>query len=319
MCSSDLGPLGREGAQPPREFPVGRPARQRLVKRLEHASDLIRGFVDKFQSQMANAGLPPGFQMRARLLRFRSENRVAATHVSHHWMRAAFGILEFHAVLFARTAAIAIAGSRGQKPAEHAVLGVEDGQVLVGDGFDALPARAACEIGEGDDPKSVSHENTFSIDTDDTSVIDAMLVRLSEMVARRLRDHQLHARTIQIKLRYSDFSTFTRAKTLDHATQIDTELAAAVRALFHKNWTGKAIRLLGVYAQSLEAGEGQTSLLEEDKTQRWRSTLAAVDKIREKYGDTTVSLASGMNAPFRVRVHENPENLPGKEPKGTKP
>jgi DNA polymerase-4 len=135
------------------------------------------------------------------------------------------------------------------------------------------------------------------------------------MVARRLRDHSLYARTVQIKLRYSDFSTFTRARTLDHATQIDTELAEAVRDLFHKAWTGGAIRLLGVYAQSLESGEGQTSLLDEGKTEKWRKTLEAVDKIRDKYGDFTVSLASGMTAAWRARVHENPENLPGKEPK----
>ena len=171
------------------------------------------------------------------------------------------------------------------------------------------------EIGDGGDPKSISHENTFSTDTADAAVIDAMLVRLSEMVARRLRDHRLHARTVQIKLRYSDFSTFTRSKTLDHSTQIDTELAAAVRDLFHEAWTRKPIRLLGVYAQSLEAGEGQTSLLDETQTERWRKTLAAVDKIRGKYGDTTVSLAAGLHAPFRARVHENPENLPGKDPR----
>jgi hypothetical protein len=60
-------------------------------------------------------------------------------------------------------------------------------------------------------------------------------------------------------------------------------------------------------------------LLEEDQTQRWRKTLAAVDKMREKYGDTTVSLAAGLNAPFRARVHENPENLPGKDPKRKDP
>jgi DNA polymerase-4 len=171
------------------------------------------------------------------------------------------------------------------------------------------------EVGEGNDPKSISHEHTFSVDTKDGQAIDAMLVRLSEMVARRLRDHALYSRTVQIKLRYSDFSTFTRARTLDHATQIDTELASEVRDLFHKAWTGGAIRLLGVYAQSLESGEGQTSLLEERKTERWRKTLAAVDKIRDKYGDSTVSLASGMTAAFRARVHENPENLPGKDPK----
>ena len=134
-------------------------------------------------------------------------------------------------------------------------------------------------------PKSISHEHTFSVDTAEAAALDAMLVRLSEMVARRLRDHRLWARTVQIKLRYSDFSTFTRSRTLDHATQIDTELAAAARELFHKTWTGKPIRLLGVYAQSLEATEGQTSLIEEPRTEDWRRTLAAVDKIREKYGD----------------------------------
>jgi DNA polymerase-4 len=171
------------------------------------------------------------------------------------------------------------------------------------------------EVGEGGDPKSISHENTFSVDTKEAQAIDAMLVRLSEMVARRLRDHSLYARTVQIKLRYSDFSTYTRSRTLDHATQIDAELAEAARGLFHAAWTGGAIRLLGVYAQSLESGEGQTSLIEESKTERWRKTLAAVDKMRDKYGDSTVGLASGMTAAWRERVHENPENLPGKGPK----
>ena len=172
------------------------------------------------------------------------------------------------------------------------------------------------EVGEGGGPKSISHEHTFSVDTAETGALDAILVRLSEMVARRLRDHHLWARTLQIKLRYSDFSTFTRARTLDHASQIDAELATAARELFHKNWTGKPIRLLGVYAQSLEANEGQTSLIDEPRAEDWRRTLAAVDKIREKYGqDGIVSLASGLNAGFRARVHENPENLPGTDPK----
>jgi DNA polymerase-4 len=171
------------------------------------------------------------------------------------------------------------------------------------------------EVGEGGDPRSISHEHTFSVDTADAPALDAMLVRLAEMVARRLRDHGLWARTVQIKLRYSDFSTFTRARTLRHASQIDTELAGAVRELFHKAWNGRAIRLLGVYAQSLEAREGQTNLLEEDQTERWRKALGAVDRIRDKYGDGSVSLAAGLKAGFRARVHENPENLPGKDPR----
>jgi DNA polymerase-4 len=175
------------------------------------------------------------------------------------------------------------------------------------------------DIGVDDDPKSVSHEHTFSVDTAEAGALDAMLVRLSEMVARRLRDHGLWSRTVQIKLRYSDFSTFTRSRTLDQATQIDAELAAAARDLFHKAWSGKPIRLLGVYAQSLEASEGQTNLLLQEKTEAWRKTLRAVDRIRDKYGNEIVSLAAGMKAGFRGRVHENPENLPGKAPKTEKP
>ena len=93
-------------------------------------------------------------------------------------------------------------------------------------------------------------------------------------------------------------------------------LAAAARGLFHAAWSGKPIRLLGVYAQSLEKHEGQTSLLEEPRAEGWRKALGAVDKIREKYGDDSiVSLAAGMSSAFRARVHENPENLPGKDPK----
>jgi DNA polymerase-4 len=177
------------------------------------------------------------------------------------------------------------------------------------------------DVGEGGGAKSISHENTFSVDTADSTAIDAMLVRLSEMVARRLRDHHVWARTVQIKLRYSDFTTFTRSRTLDRSTQIDTELANAARTLFHKAWTGKPIRLLGVYAQQLEDQEGQTSLIEEPQTERWRKTLEAVDRMREKFGDGSVSLAAGMNAGFRARVHEiqktyrarnlRPRNRPG--------
>jgi DNA polymerase-4 len=171
------------------------------------------------------------------------------------------------------------------------------------------------EVGQGDAPKSVSHEHTFPVDSADGEALDAMLVRLSEMVARRLRDHRLWARTVQIKLRYSDFSTFTRARTLDRATHIDAEIAQAARQLFHRSWSGQPIRLLGVYAQQLEPGEGQTSLIDDARTEDWRRALQAIDRIRRKYGhDGMVQLAAGMSAEFRARVHQNPENLPGKEP-----
>ncbi len=171
------------------------------------------------------------------------------------------------------------------------------------------------DVGENEDPKSISHENTFNEDTSDASQIESTLAKMSEMVGRRLREHHLHARTVQIKLRYSDFSTFTRAVTLDHATQLDIEIIENSRMLFRRNWTGAPVRLIGVRASGLDANEGQLNLLEEEKTRRWRNALGAVDRIRDKFGKTSVSLAAGLNGNYKEKVHENPENLPGKAPK----
>ncbi len=170
------------------------------------------------------------------------------------------------------------------------------------------------EIGAEEDPKSISHEHTFDQDTADAARLDATLARLAEKVGRRLREHGLYSRTVQVKLRYSDFSTITRAHTLDHATGIDIELIEHARALFLKNWNGKPVRLVGVHAGSLEAAEGQLSLLESERQERWRKALEAVDKIRDRFGESSVTIASGMKGDYAERVHENPEGLPGKGP-----
>lgn len=170
------------------------------------------------------------------------------------------------------------------------------------------------EIGANEDPKSISHEHTFDRDTGDRVRLDATLARLCEMVGRRLREHGLFARTIQIKMRYSDFSTFTRAHTIDHSTQVDVEMLAEIRSLFERNWTGKPVRLLGVHAGNLTRSEGQMSLLDQDRSDRWRKALAAADTVRDKYGESSVSLGASMRGRFRERVHENPAGLPGKQP-----
>lgn len=171
------------------------------------------------------------------------------------------------------------------------------------------------EIGGAGEPKSISHEYTFDEDTADFGRLEATIAHLAEKVARRLREHSLYSRTIQIKLRYSDFSTFTRARTLDHATQLDAEILDQARLLFQKNWTGAAIRLIGVYAGSLESSEGQLNLLEDRKIDRWRKAMSAVDRMRDKFGESSVSLATGLQGKFDERAQENPAGLPGKAPK----
>jgi len=170
------------------------------------------------------------------------------------------------------------------------------------------------DVGASDDPKSISHEHTFDQDTADQERIESLLARMAEMVCRRLREHNLWARTVQLKLRYSDFSTFTRAHTLAEPTRLDTVVHAEARNLFRAHWTGKPVRLIGVQTSSFEQSQGQLNLLENDSTERWDKALSTADKLRDKFGESAVSLAAGLRGRFRERVHENPAGLPGKNP-----
>lgn len=163
------------------------------------------------------------------------------------------------------------------------------------------------EVGEDWQAKSISHEHTFNQDTSDRDKLESTLARLSEMVARRLREQDFAARTIQLKLRYSDFSTITRAHSLPEPTIVDGEIFDVVRRLFYDNWkAGRAIRLLGVHASNFEQAPAQMDLLEGGLREKWARALTASDQLRDKYGDSTIFLAKGMISTFRERVHENP-------------
>jgi len=169
------------------------------------------------------------------------------------------------------------------------------------------------EVGADVGAKSISHEHTYNQDTADEEQLESTLMRLSEMVGRRLREQQLHARTIQLKLRYKDFTTITRAHSLPAPTQLDTEIFEQIRSLFRKNWRkGTQVRLLGVQTSSFEGQAEQGNLLEDDRRKRWEQAMSAADKLRDKFGESSVSLAAGMKAGFRERVQENPAALPGK-------
>ena len=167
------------------------------------------------------------------------------------------------------------------------------------------------------DPKSISHEHTLMRNGGPGNWNRRW--RDCEKVGRGCGNAGLHARTVQLKLRYSDFTTITRAHTLDHPTQLDTELFEQVRTLFRRNWTaGSTIRLLGVQTSGFEQLEGQLDLLESDREARWRKALSAVDRLRDKFGDESVSLAAGLKGRFRERIHEAMPNSPAKKPASSK-
>ena len=168
-------------------------------------------------------------------------------------------------------------------------------------------------IGEAEAAKSISHEHTYNQDTANIEQIEATLMRLSEMVGRRLRESEVHARTLQLKLRYKDFTTITRAHTLERPTQLDNEIYRQIRILFHKNWRkGAQIRLLGVQASGFDDVPSQGDLLEDQEREKWEQALLAADKLRDRFGEKSITLGTGMKGGFRERTHETPAALPGR-------
>jgi DNA polymerase IV len=163
------------------------------------------------------------------------------------------------------------------------------------------------EVGDDWEAKSISHEHTFGEDTRDRETLEATLLRLSEMVGRRLREHGYNAHTIQLKLRYSDFTTITRARSIHGATTVDSEIFSNIRGLFQENWQpGRTVRLLGVQASNFQDQPEQMNLLDGSEREKWGRALSASDRLRDKYGDSAIFLAKGMKQKIREKVHENP-------------
>ena len=146
-----------------------------------------------------------------------------------------------------------------------------------------------------EEPKSISHETTFDVDIDDGEELERTLSYLAQLVARRLRDHQLFARTIGLKLRDAGFRTLTRDVTLDEPTHLDSVIFENVLRLFEDNWNRKQkIRLLGVRASHLERGTFQPRLLDAAQKQKLERVMQTTDKLRERFGFEAVQLARSL-------------------------
>jgi DNA polymerase-4 len=144
--------------------------------------------------------------------------------------------------------------------------------------------------------KQISQETTFVKDVADTKYLRATLLELSEGVGRHLREADLSARTIAVKLRYSDFSTFTRQITLPQPTNLDQDIFAQAWSLFEQHWTKRAIRLIGVAVRQLSPSARQLDLFEQrdDRAERLTRT---VDDIRHKYGTESLKRGSTLRPP----------------------
>jgi DNA polymerase-4 len=138
--------------------------------------------------------------------------------------------------------------------------------------------------------KSVGHSHTLSHNTRDWNVLSCHLLRLSEMVGRRLREKDLSGRTISLVVRYSDMHTFSRRRTI--CERLDDGYAiyrVALSILCEQYGDKRAIRLLGVCVSNLAKDSRQFNLFADERD---RKLLDIMDSINDKYGEFTIKRAS---------------------------
>lgn len=142
--------------------------------------------------------------------------------------------------------------------------------------------------------KSLGAERTFDTDLSDREAQRRQLLDLSEKVASTLRHRGLRGRTVSIKVRFSDFRTVTRARTLPSATDVAREIHSTAVALLEEMGTTAPVRLLGVRVEGLSGATDAEQLTLDDvrPTSRWRDAEVAVDSARSKFGAAAVRPAS---------------------------
>jgi DNA polymerase-4 len=142
--------------------------------------------------------------------------------------------------------------------------------------------------------KSIGAEETFSRDVDDPDVVRRELLRLAERTAARLRTAGLAGRTVSVKIRFADFTTITRARTLSEPTDVAAVLYATARQLYEALGLDRArLRLVGIRVEGLVESEfAPHQLLLGERAQGRREVEQAADRAARRFGDGTVRPAS---------------------------
>jgi nucleotidyltransferase/DNA polymerase involved in DNA repair len=150
------------------------------------------------------------------------------------------------------------------------------------------------EVETDEESKSISSEHTFDVDTTDLDQIKKCLLEQCEEVGSRLRQEKLAARTVQLKLRYADFTTLTRRRTLPQPTQDEMMLyEVAGQLLVAEGIEGKRIRLIGVGGSNLVPPEIQSDLFNRTDEKRARVNKV-VDDLRGKLGPGAIKRGTSL-------------------------
>ncbi|MEJ2053449.1 MAG: DNA polymerase IV [Calditrichaceae bacterium] len=144
--------------------------------------------------------------------------------------------------------------------------------------------------------KSVSNEHTFDTDVLNPDKLYRTLLQLSEKVGYRLRKKGLKGRTVHLKLRYENFSTITRNKTLDSVIDSTQILFSVIKELFEKNYqSGRKVRLLGVGISGFLNEEGDQLSLFDKQVKKHDRIDQLQDDLTNRFGKQIISRAETLN------------------------
>jgi DNA polymerase-4 len=150
--------------------------------------------------------------------------------------------------------------------------------------------------------KSVGHEETYSFDHHSYATIDTELVRLADAVATRLRQSDLGGRTVTLKIRMNDFTTFTRSVTVAQPVQSGPLLAQLAKELVRAIDPTPGVRLLGVSVSKLVNHPTLQLTLDEltptgaPQAAARADVDAAIDRVRQRFGADAIGPAGLMGA-----------------------
>lgn len=145
--------------------------------------------------------------------------------------------------------------------------------------------------------KSVGAEETFDVDVADRATLHRELLRLVERTSATLRRRGLRGRTVALKLRYPDFTTISRSRTLAEPTAGGRAILAVARELLDTHLpAGTSLRLLGVRVEQLLAGEGGEQPTLDEVGPGWSEAEHAADVARSRFGVAAVRPATLLGA-----------------------
>ncbi|MBN2366709.1 MAG: DNA polymerase IV, partial [Calditrichaeota bacterium] len=157
-------------------------------------------------------------------------------------------------------------------------------------------------VNPAEDVKSVSNETTYDEDTNDSETVRKTVFYLSEKVAGRLRRSRLTGQTVQLKIRFSDFKTYTRSLTLHEPTSLTDEIFQTTELLLTEFLPlENFVRLVGVGVSSLKSEKGIQLGLWDQENQKKLKLEQVLDALQDKYGSDVIRHAASISRTVRKK------------------